>query len=117
MTRLESRSGPSGGSPPSHELFVCGRLCLLGEHSDWAGGFRSENPDVPVGKCLVLGTGDDGTNLRTAMWLSGRFPEATVVARIFSASAFARRVSAQCGFEVVSVAEQLQASIPAEWVE
>ena len=60
MTRLESRSGPSGGSPPSHELFVCGRLCLLGEHSDWAGGFRSENPDVPVGKCLVLGTGDAG---------------------------------------------------------
>ena len=22
------------------ELFVCGRLCLFGEHSDWAGAFR-----------------------------------------------------------------------------
>ena len=26
----------------SIELFVCGRLCLLGEHSDWAGGFRRQ---------------------------------------------------------------------------
>lgn len=22
------------------ELFVCGRLCLFGEHSDWAGAFK-----------------------------------------------------------------------------
>jgi hypothetical protein len=26
------------------ELFVPGRLCVLGEHSDWAGGFRRMNP-------------------------------------------------------------------------
>jgi len=23
------------------DVFVCGRLCLLGEHSDWAGAYRS----------------------------------------------------------------------------
>ena len=42
------------------ELFVCGRLCLLGEHSDWAGGFRSAaRPDtVHVGRCVVVGTND-----------------------------------------------------------
>jgi mevalonate kinase len=40
----------------SLELFVPGRICLFGEHSDWAGGFRKENPDIPIGKCLLSGT-------------------------------------------------------------
>jgi galactokinase len=38
------------------ELFVPGRVCLFGEHSDWAGGFRREDPTIPVGKCLISGT-------------------------------------------------------------
>ena len=37
-------------------LFVPGRLCLFGEHSDWAGGYRVSNPDIAVGHCLVAGT-------------------------------------------------------------
>ena len=36
------------------ELFVPGRVCLLGEHSDWAGGFRRDAPSIPPGKCLVV---------------------------------------------------------------
>ena len=39
-------------------MFVCGRLCLLGEHSDWAGGFRSSNPHIEKGYCLVAGTSE-----------------------------------------------------------
>ena len=32
------------------ELFVPGRLCVIGEHSDWAGGFRRLNPvSLPKG--------------------------------------------------------------------
>ncbi|MFO7949193.1 MAG: hypothetical protein R6U36_02360 [Candidatus Fermentibacteraceae bacterium] len=38
------------------ELFVPGRLCLFGEHSDWAGSYRSSDPYLPVGRCLVAGT-------------------------------------------------------------
>ncbi len=38
------------------ELFVPGRLCLFGEHSDWAGGWRSTHPALPPGVCLVTGT-------------------------------------------------------------
>ncbi len=38
------------------ELFVPGRLCLFGEHSDWAGSYRSSDPSLPVGRCLVAGT-------------------------------------------------------------
>jgi len=39
-----------------HELFVTGRLCLFGEHSDWAGALRSIDPDIAPGACLVCGT-------------------------------------------------------------
>jgi galactokinase len=38
------------------ELFVPGRLCLFGEHSDWAGGWRRVRPDLAPGACLVAGT-------------------------------------------------------------
>ena len=27
-------------------LFVPGRICLFGEHSDWAGGYRRINADI-----------------------------------------------------------------------
>ena len=38
------------------DLFVPGRLCLFGEHSDWAGGFRRFNKEIVPGRTLVLGT-------------------------------------------------------------
>jgi galactokinase len=38
------------------EFFVPGRLCLFGEHSDWAGGWRRERPELFPGLCLVAGT-------------------------------------------------------------
>ena len=41
---------------PTIDLFVPGRLCLFGEHSDWAGGFRRFNKEIVPGKTLVLGT-------------------------------------------------------------
>lgn len=37
------------------ELFVPGRLCLFGEHTDWAGKYRTMNADVAPGACLVMG--------------------------------------------------------------
>ncbi len=38
------------------ELFVPGRLCLFGEHSDWAGKYRTNNNDIEVGQAIVTGT-------------------------------------------------------------
>jgi len=32
-----------GVGPAVMELFVPGRVCLFGEHTDWAGGFRRFN--------------------------------------------------------------------------
>ncbi len=51
------------GEPPVIELFVPGRLCLMGEHSDWAGGYRRTHPALAPGHCLVAGT-DQGIRVR-----------------------------------------------------
>ncbi|HYD49883.1 MAG TPA: hypothetical protein VEB21_16110 [Terriglobales bacterium] len=37
-------------------LSVPGRLCLFGEHSDWAGEMRREDPRLAPGLCLIAGT-------------------------------------------------------------
>ena len=37
------------------KLFVPGRLCLFGEHSDWAGGYRTLDLSIPRGYCLATG--------------------------------------------------------------
>lgn len=36
-------------------LFVPGRLCLFGEHSDWAGKYRSMNSNIIPGAAIVTG--------------------------------------------------------------
>jgi len=45
------------------ELFVTGRICLFGEHSDWAGGYRRFNSEIVEGCALVCGT-DQGLYAR-----------------------------------------------------
>ena len=47
------------------ELFVPGRLCLLGEHTDWASAYRDVNPEVSIGRCLVCTT-NEGVFARVA---------------------------------------------------
>jgi UTP-glucose-1-phosphate uridylyltransferase/mevalonate kinase len=40
----------------SMKIFVPGRACLFGEHSDWAGGHRRINSDLEKGYTLICGT-------------------------------------------------------------
>ena len=44
--------------PKRADLFVPGRVCLLGEHTDWAGGFRRDDfaESIHPGQCLAYGT-------------------------------------------------------------
>lgn len=37
------------------ELFVPGRLCLFGEHTDWAGRYRTMNAEIEPGAAIVTG--------------------------------------------------------------
>ncbi len=39
----------------SIKLFVPGRLCLIGEHSDWAGLYRTINSSIVPGQAIVTG--------------------------------------------------------------
>lgn len=36
-------------------IFVPGRLCLFGEHTDWTGKYRSMNADIVPGASIVTG--------------------------------------------------------------
>jgi UTP-glucose-1-phosphate uridylyltransferase/mevalonate kinase len=38
------------------KLFVPGRICLFGEHSDWAGGYRRTNAEIGMGHAIITGT-------------------------------------------------------------
>ena len=38
------------------KIFVPGRICLFGEHSDWAGGYRRINADIEKGHAIITGT-------------------------------------------------------------
>ena len=38
------------------KIFVPGRVCLFGEHSDWAGGHRRSNSEIEKGYTLITGT-------------------------------------------------------------
>jgi UTP-glucose-1-phosphate uridylyltransferase/mevalonate kinase len=47
------------------KIFVPGRICLFGEHSDWAGGYRRINADIEKGYTLICGT-DQGIHAEAA---------------------------------------------------
>ena len=38
------------------DVFVPGRVCLFGEHSDWAGGHRRINSAIMPGFAIICGT-------------------------------------------------------------
>jgi galactokinase len=38
------------------KIFVPGRICMFGEHSDWAGGYRRINADIEKGYTLICAT-------------------------------------------------------------
>jgi UTP-glucose-1-phosphate uridylyltransferase/mevalonate kinase len=61
------------------KIFVPGRICLLGEHSDWAGGYRRINAEIEKGYTLLTGT-DQGvyaevTPHPTALVLTSTTPD------------------------------------------
>jgi UTP-glucose-1-phosphate uridylyltransferase/mevalonate kinase len=61
------------------KIFVPGRVCLFGEHSDWAGGYRRINAEVEKGYALISGTNQgiyaDIEPHPTALVLSSTTPE------------------------------------------
>jgi hypothetical protein len=59
----------------------------------------------------VLGTDADSVNLRVALGLRRRYPEARIFVRCFDESSFSQRLAADAGFEVSSVAALVRESL------
>lgn len=66
---------------------------------------------------FVLATGDDSVNLRVALRLSNRYPNARVLARSYFRSSFSDDVSHDAGFRTFSVADLVQESLPDSWLD
>jgi UTP-glucose-1-phosphate uridylyltransferase/mevalonate kinase len=65
------------------KLFVPGRICLFGEHSDWAGGYRRMNAEIEKGYTLICGT-DQGIYAEvephpTSLVLTSTKPDGAVI--------------------------------------
>ena len=61
------------------ELDIPGRVCLFGEHSDWAAGYRTTNPQIELGYAIITGT-DQGIRVRamchpSKIKIQSRLPE------------------------------------------
>ncbi|CAM9274498.1 unnamed protein product [Scytosiphon promiscuus] len=54
-----------------HQIFVPGRLCVIGEHTDWAAGYRDQNRAIPPGFTLVATT-REGLHARVGAREDGR---------------------------------------------
>ena len=64
------------------KIFVPGRVCLFGEHSDWAGGYRRFNAAIEKGYTVICGT-NQGIHAEvephpTALVLSSTMPDGQV---------------------------------------
>ncbi|PRP93114.1 voltage-gated potassium channel [Enhygromyxa salina] len=66
---------------------------------------------------IVVGTGDEGTNLHTALDLRRRYPNAHITVRSFGHSPFAKGVAAKTGLQPFELAELISSSMPRAWFE
>ncbi|MFT5163612.1 MAG: FlaA1/EpsC-like NDP-sugar epimerase [Alteromonadaceae bacterium] len=66
---------------------------------------------------IILGTGAEQENLRTAIWLRSKYPEAMIIARTNQASRFAYEVGQEHGITSVSMTELIEENIPDLWVD
>ncbi len=64
---------------------------------------------------IILGTGQEQHNLRTALWLKNQYPNALVYARTNNPSIFASQVSAETEIRNISIIELMEDAMPEEW--
>jgi hypothetical protein len=66
---------------------------------------------------FVLGTGREEENLRTALWLRRKYPDAMVISRSSKDSRFAQEVSQDHKITNVSISQLIEDNIPTSWVQ
>jgi voltage-gated potassium channel Kch len=66
---------------------------------------------------IILGTGQEQENLRTAIWLKQRYPNAMVYARTNEVSRFASSVGAEYKVEPLSITQLAEENFPRAWLD
>jgi hypothetical protein len=66
---------------------------------------------------IILGTGDSANNLRTAMWIRKKYPNALIFARTNDVSQFATDVCKEHNIQSISITQLLEDNIPLEWLQ
>ena len=73
--------------------------------------------DLSVGEpVLIFGTGDSAANLRTAIWVKQKFPNALVFTRTNDTSEFAMQVGMDHDLECISITNLVEKHIPEAWL-
>lgn len=111
------------------------RVMVADEQMEFSGKYRREilegdisHPDVweklrhkvdlnSEDTVVVLGTGYEEANLRTALWIRKKFPRAKVIARSTKESVFATEVGQEHGIVSISIAQLVEDNIPGDWLE
>ena len=87
-------------------------------HPEVWGRLREDEKEIGGGNAVfVLGTGHEDVNLRTALWIRRKFPEAMVIARTGKESRFASEVGTDHDIISVSIAELIKDNMPRSWTE
>jgi len=65
---------------------------------------------------IILGTGSTEDNLRTALWIKRRYPNALVFARTNDQSVLAQEVGAEHNINCISIKQLVEDNLPADWL-
>lgn len=68
-----------------------------------------------VAPVFIIGSGDEGANLSTALWVKSAFPSAHIIVRNFYTSSFAEEVSRDSGISIFAIADLVASSMPDDW--
>jgi len=64
---------------------------------------------------IIIGTGQELANLRTALWIKQKFPNALVFTRTQDISKFALEVGVEHDIQSISITQLIENNIPAHW--
>lgn len=77
----------------------------------------ADNANLDQGEpVLILGTGSAANNLRTALWIKEKYPDALVFSRTNGISEFAEEVGRDHNLQTISITQLVEENIPDEWL-
>ena len=73
--------------------------------------------DLSIGEpTVIFGTGDAANNLRTALWVRQKYPNALIFTRTNDISQFSREVCEEYNLNSISITQLVEDNIPLNWL-